>query len=87
MQVLNDKKFANTRNVHLLQTLFLALCAMLTECLFILFFLSSNLPIIYYIPIITQLLFFGAIVIYLSMRADSHPATGTALPTIQRWRC
>lgn len=70
VQVLNDKKFAATSSRDLLQTLLLAVCAMLTECLFILYFLTSELPFIYYVPVLTQLLFFAGAVLYVNRFAQ-----------------
>lgn len=80
VQALNDKKFAATSSRDLLQTLLLAVCAMLTECLFILYFLTSELPFIYYVPVLTQLLFFAGAVPYVNKLAqlpkDAHEDTG-----------
>ena len=77
VQVLNDKKFADTSNRDLLQTLLLAVCAMLTECLFILYFLTSSLPFIYYVPVLTQLLFFAGTVLYVNRFVGSPTQTDT----------
>lgn len=74
VQVLNDEKFAFSSSKDLLQTLLLAVCAMLAECLFILFFLTSDLPLIYYVPFITQLIFFGGAALYMNFHSGSKTA-------------
>lgn len=61
LQILYDDKFRLLPNRDLMSALLLALCAMLLECMFILFFLSPQLPFIYYLPFLVQLLFFIAV--------------------------
>jgi uncharacterized membrane protein (DUF4010 family) len=58
LQILYDKKFASLHSQDVMLTLLLALCAMLLECVFILFFFSTQLPLIYYLPFFLQLGFF-----------------------------
>lgn len=70
LQVLNDKKFATVGDKNLLLTLLFALCAMLLECLFIIFFLSENLSFVYYLPFVTQLVFFVAAILYVNSSAS-----------------
>lgn len=55
-----------------------AVCAMLLECLFIVFFLAEHLPFVYYLPFITQLACLGAAILYVNASsnirfADQHP--------------
>ncbi len=66
LQTLNDKKFAQESERNLLLTLLFALCAMLLECLFIVFFLADNLGFVYYLPFLTQLLCVAAAILYVS---------------------
>jgi len=61
LQILYDKKFASLHSRDVILTLILALCAMLLECVFILFFFSTQLPLIYYLPFFLQLGFFIAV--------------------------
>ncbi|MGX9462349.1 DUF4010 domain-containing protein [Shewanella sp. A14] len=70
IQVLNDKKFAFTSERDLLLTLLFALCSMLLESLFIMFFMGEQLPIKFYLPFVTQLLFFISMIIYI--QTQSH---------------
>jgi uncharacterized membrane protein (DUF4010 family) len=77
-QILNDKKFVSTSERDLLLTLLSALCAMLLECVFIIFFLSDELPFIYYLPFITQLIFFATAILYLNLSSDSRFASNHA---------
>lgn len=81
LQTLNDKKFAAESEKNLLLTLLFALCAMLLECLFIVFFLADSLGFVYYLPFLTQLLCVSAAIIYVSFSsrfASSGIATRTA---------
>jgi uncharacterized membrane protein (DUF4010 family) len=83
LQVLNDSKFAATGQRDLLLTLFFALCAMLLECLFIIVFLSDELPFVYYIPFILQLMCFGLAILYLNVESDSRFSSNqTADPVV-----
>lgn len=75
LQTLNDRKFASTSERELLLTLLFALCAMLIECLFIVFFLSDNLPLVYYLPFITQLIVFATTILYVSTSNRSRFAS------------
>ncbi len=75
LQTLNDRKFASTSERELLLTLLFALCAMLIECLFIVFFLSDNLSLVYYLPFITQLLVFATAILYVSTSNRSRFAS------------
>ncbi|NOR56788.1 MAG: DUF4010 domain-containing protein [Sulfurovum sp.] len=61
LQILYDEKFTSLPSRDVILTLLLALCAMLLECVFILFFFSTQLPLIYYLPFFLQLGFFIAI--------------------------
>ncbi|MBB1440885.1 DUF4010 domain-containing protein, partial [Shewanella sp. SG41-4] len=70
LQILNDKKFASTSERDLLLTLLFALCSMLLECLFIIFFLADQLPVIYYLPFVTQLMFFITAIIYVQIKSN-----------------
>ena len=67
LQVLNDPKYANSHQRELAITLLLALCAMVVECLFIVFYLSKDAPLSYYLPFALQLAFFLVVVVYLSL--------------------
>lgn len=58
LQILYDKKFVSLPSRDVISTLLLALFAMLLECVFILFFFSTQLPLIYYLPFFLQLGFF-----------------------------
>lgn len=58
LQILYDKKFTSLHSQDVILTLLLALCAMLLECVFILFFSSTQLPLLYYLPFFLQLSFF-----------------------------
>jgi len=72
MQVLFDNKFASISERDLLLTLFFALCAMLLECLFIIFFLTKNIAFIYYLPFITSLIFIAIAILYLNISNSSR---------------
>ena len=72
MQVLFDNKFASTSERDLLLTLFFALCAMLLECLFIIFFLAEKVAFIYYLPFITSLIFIAIAILYLNVSSSSR---------------
>jgi len=61
LQILYDEKFTSLPSRDVILTLLLALCAMLLECVFILFFFSTQLPLIYYLPFFLQLGFFIAV--------------------------
>ncbi len=81
LQTLNDTKFAQESDRDLLLTLMFALCAMLLECLFIIFFLAENMPLSLYLPFITQLacivlaiLFFTYSPRFASEYVDTKPA-------------
>lgn len=78
MQVLFDNKFASTSERDLLLTLFFALCAMLLECLFIIFFLAENVAFIYYLPFITSLSFITIAILYLNLSTSSRFASNHA---------
>ena len=67
LQILYDKKFVSLPSRDVISTLLLALFAMLLECVFILFFFSTQLPLIYYLPFFLQLGFF-IIVFFLLQR-------------------
>jgi uncharacterized membrane protein (DUF4010 family) len=71
LQILNDKKFASTSERDLLLTLLSALCAMLLECLLIIFYFAKELSFIYYLPFITQFIFFVITIFYVN--ASSSP--------------
>lgn len=81
MQVLFDNKFASTSERDLLLTLFFALCAMLLECLFIIFFLAENVAFIYYLPFITSLIFIAIAILYLNVSSSSRFASNHATDT------
>lgn len=72
LQTLNDDRFASTSERELLLTLYYALCAMLLECLFIIFFLGENLAFIYYLPFVAQLAFFGITILYINTSTNSR---------------
>ena len=55
LQTLNESKFSSTNERELMLTLLFAICAMLLECLFIIFFLSDNTIYVYYLPFAVQL--------------------------------
>ncbi len=67
LQTLNDNKYVSTSERDLLSTLLFALCAMLLECLFIIFYLSDELSFVYYLPFITQLIVFSIAIIYVNI--------------------
>jgi len=79
LQILNDSKFSSTSERSLLLTLLFALCAMMLECLFIIFFLSEDLPLIYYLPFLTQLFCFIAAILYVSTSEPSRFANHEAI--------
>lgn len=70
LQTLNDTKFAAESDRDLLLTLMFALCAMLLECLFIIYFLAQGLSIIYYVPFLLQLTCIVLAILYISF--SSH---------------
>ena len=72
LQILNDNKFSSTSERELLLTMLFALCAMLLECLFIIFFLAEELPFIYYLPFVTQLIFFSIVILYVNASSSSR---------------
>ncbi len=69
LQILYDNKFASLPSRDVISTLLLALFAMLLECIFILFFFSKQLPLIYYLPFFLQLGFF--IIVFLLLQRYS----------------
>jgi len=79
LQTLNDKKFATESDRSLLLTMMFALCAMLLECLFIIFFLADGLSIFYYVPFITQLACIVAAILYITYSSRLKTAN-TAAP-------
>ncbi len=78
LQILNDNKFSSTSGRDLLLILLFALCAMLLECLFIIFYLAEELPFIYYLPFITQLIFFAIAILYVNASSSSRFASNHA---------
>ena len=66
LQTLNDTKFAAESDRNILLTLMFALCAMLLECLFIIFFLAGGLPLSYYLPFLLQLICIALAIVYIS---------------------
>lgn len=79
LQTLNDSKFSTTNQRDLVLTLLFAVCAMLLECLFIVFFLGGQLPFVYYLPFITQLACLAAAILYVNLSANirfanQHPS-------------
>ncbi|WP_299875556.1 DUF4010 domain-containing protein [uncultured Cocleimonas sp.] len=84
VQMLFENKFASISERDMLLTLFFALCAMLLECLFIIFFLSENLAFIYYLPFITQLIIILAAITYLNVSSSSRISSkGTTDSTVE----
>lgn len=86
LQVLNDKKFSSTSGRELLMTMMFAVCAMLIECLFILFYLADDLSFIYYLPFLMQLMVFGAAILYINFSKSerfAHPHTSLAAVDIE----
>lgn len=86
LQVLNDKKFSSTSGRELLTTMLFAVCAMLIECLFILFYLTNDLTFIYYLPFLTQLIFFGLAILYINFSKSerfAYPHTNLAAVDIE----
>ncbi|QSX28695.1 DUF4010 domain-containing protein [Shewanella cyperi] len=73
LQVLNDKKFAASRERDLRLTLLFALCAMLLECLMIVWFLSGSLAWTYYLPFLIQLLLIVCVIVFLNARKGHYP--------------
>lgn len=69
LQMLNDKRFVSINSKQLNSTLLLAACAMLSECLFILYFLAEDVPLIIYVPFAAQLVFFVGIVFFLQIQS------------------
>ncbi|MDX1490747.1 MAG: DUF4010 domain-containing protein [Pseudohongiellaceae bacterium] len=80
VQTLNDPKFERLQTVHILQTLLFAICAMLLECLLILFFLGSHMPAIYFVPVVTQLLFFLASAFLIGKILPSQESAPSPMP-------
>lgn len=72
LQTLNDKRFAKVPANELLLTLLWALCAMLLECLFILFFLTKLFSFEFYLPFIIQLAFFVSVIFLIKMTGPSN---------------
>lgn len=79
LQTLNDSKFADESDRSLLLTLMFALCAMLLECVFIIFFLGKGLPIVYYVPFAVQLILIILAILYISSSA-SFASDNSAVP-------
>lgn len=75
LQTLNDKKFAVESEKNLFLTLLFALCAMLLECLFIIYFLAESFSFNYYLPFLTQLACIAAVILYVTFSAH-FPAQG-----------
>lgn len=79
LQTLNDDRFS-TRNVReLMLTLLFAVTAMLLECLLIIYVLAEDVPFIYYLPFIAQLLCIAIAILYIRNStnprfADQHAA-------------
>lgn len=80
IQTLNDKKFAQESERGLLLTLLFALCAMLLECLFIIFFLTASPPFIYYLPFLAQLLCIAGAILYVTYSARFATEGEASLP-------
>lgn len=74
LQTLNDKKFAQESDKNLLLAMLFALCAMLLECLFIIFYLAQGLSFTYYVPFLTQLACIAAAILYITFRSRSTPS-------------
>ncbi len=66
LQTLNESKFSLANERELLLTLFFAVCAMLLECLFIIYFLSDDTSIVFYLPFAIQLGCMGIAILYVS---------------------
>lgn len=81
IQTLNDSKFTAASDRDLLLTLLFALCAMLLECVFIIFFLSGQLAFVYYVPFLTQLLCIVAVAVYLNKKDFMEPSSDKASET------
>jgi len=75
LQTLNSPQYAAIGDHRLIITLLCALCAMLLECLFIIFFLAEGLPLIHYLPFISQLLFFAGAIVYLQLGKEEAIAS------------
>jgi uncharacterized membrane protein (DUF4010 family) len=71
LQVLNEHKFAATPDKDVLLALLFAICAMLLECVFIIYFLTETAPLNYYLPFVAQLVFFCSIIVYINV--SKHP--------------
>lgn len=69
LQILNDKKFVVESEKNLLLTLLFALCAMLLECLFIIYFLAESFSFNYFLPFLTQLACIAAAILYVAFSA------------------
>ena len=80
LQALNESKFSSTSERELLLTLFFAVCAMLIECLFIIFFLSEDTPFLYYLPFAMQLACMGAAILYVSYSPRFVRQTPASIP-------
>ena len=80
LQTLNDKKFSAESDRSLLLTLMFALCAMLLECLFIIFFLADGLSFVYYMPFLIQLVCVVAAILYISFGIRFEATKNTKKP-------
>lgn len=76
LQMLNDKRFISINSKQLSSTLLLAACAMLGECLFILYFLAEDIPLIIYVPFAAQLFFFVVVVLFVQAFLVKHDNDG-----------
>ena len=84
VQTLNDEKFSGVDTKNLLYTLFFALNAMLLECLFILYFLATDLAFKFYVPFLAQLSFFVLVLFWLrAFWAVSDDSTGESSASAQ----
>ncbi len=65
LQILNDRKFSRLGARDLQITLLFALCAMLCECLFIMWVIAGNIGFTFYLPFLSQLVFCLFLIIFL----------------------
>lgn len=72
VQLLNDKKFSSSGANELTLTLLFALCAMLVECIFVIFFITGDLIFIFYLPFLAQLFFFLLVIAYFNWSSASQ---------------
>ncbi len=80
LQTLNESKFSSANERELLLTLFFAVCAMLLECLFIIFFLSDGTPFVYYLPFAVQLACMGIAILHVSYNPKFAKQAPSAIP-------